>query len=131
MSKQNSLVIHRSGEKNTHPLLPYPKSFKTRSSRMRDINAKTSNLSLGSTITVNISSELSSKAAKNGDGVVYNPSDCGFPNVRWYGCGGDCAPSACGNHFLNRAQLEFIWVKKDFNIPLYHETLNYLRQFGT
>ncbi len=68
----------------------------TRSSRMRNVNAKTSNLSLASTISVNFNSELISKAGKNGDGFVYHRSDCGYPNVRLYGCGGDCPGSNCG-----------------------------------
>ena len=72
MSKQNSLVIHRSGEKYTSSTF-YPNSFKTRSSRMRNVNAKTSNLSLGSTTTVSINSELTSKAARNGDGPGWTP----------------------------------------------------------
>ena len=123
MNKQKSIVDHRSDD--THSL-PH-KSLKTRSSRMRDINAKTSNLSLGNNLSVNFNSELSSKAARSGDGVVYNPSDCGFPNVRWYGLGGDGIGQPCGFHLLNRAQLEYIWLKKNFNIRIEDVTLAYLR----
>jgi len=68
----------------------------TRSSRMRNVNAKTSNLSLASTISVNFNSELSSKADNNGDGFVYHRSDCGYPNVRMYGAGGRWDGSNCG-----------------------------------
>ena len=110
MSKQNSLVIHRSGEKYTSSTF-YPNSFKTRSSRMRNVNAKTSNLSLGSTTTVSINSELTSKAARNGDGIVYNKSDCGYPNVRMYGCGGDCMPLTCERWVAPR-DLDRIWYDK-------------------
>ena len=67
----------------------------TRSSRMRNVNAKTSNLSLASTISVNFNSELSSKADNNGDGIVYHRSDCGYPNVRSYGAGGRWGGSGC------------------------------------
>ena len=54
MSKQKSLVIHRSDD--AHPL-PH-KSLKTRSSRMRDINAKTSNLSFGNNSVNSIASKF-------------------------------------------------------------------------
>ena len=94
---------------------------------MRDINAKTSNLSLGNNLSVNFNSELSSKAVRSGDGIVYNPSNCGFPYVRWYGFGGDGPGQPCGFHGLNRAQLEYIWLKKNFNIRIEDETLKYLR----
>ena len=68
----------------------------TRSSRMRNVNSKTSNLSLARTTTVTFNSELSSKADDNGDGLVYHRSDCGYPNVRFYGAGGRWRGSICG-----------------------------------
>lgn len=37
---------------------------------------------------------------KNGDGSVYNRSDCSYPNVRIYGCGGNCAPGVCDNYTI-------------------------------
>jgi hypothetical protein len=78
----------------TPPPLGKIVSKSSRSSRMRNINAKISNLSLGS--TVNINSELSSKAGRNGGGFVFHRSNCGYPNVRMYCCGGDGPSSACG-----------------------------------
>jgi hypothetical protein len=33
---------------------------------------------------------------RNGHGLVYRRSDCGYPNVRVYGCGGTCGGSTCG-----------------------------------
>ena len=84
---------------------------------MWDINAKTSNLSLGNTITVtfNFNWEPSSKADRVGDGIVYNVSDCGFPNVRYYGFGGDGPGSACDSHFLSRCELDWVWKNKPYN----------------
>ena len=66
------------------------KSLKTRSSRMRNVNAKTSNLSLGTSLggISTFSSELSSKAGQNGIGIVYNRSDCSYPHVSSYAFGG-------------------------------------------
>ena len=84
--------------KQNTPLLSYSKSLKTRSSRMRDINAKTSNLSLGNNISVNFNSELSSKAARNGIGFVYHRSDCGYPYYRAYGFGGEARGLSCWLH---------------------------------
>ena len=111
MNKQKSIVDHRSDD--THSL-PH-KSLKTRSSRMRDINAKTSNLSLGNNLSVNFNNELSSKAARNGGGVVYNKSNCGFSNVRWYGVGGDGPGSTCGKWGLTQHQREVIWSNGNVN----------------
>jgi len=110
MNKQKSIVDHRSDD--THSL-PH-KSLKTRSSRMRDINAKTSNLSLGNNLS-NFNSELSSKASRNGIGIVYNKSDCGYSRVRWYGCGGDCAGSACDYWSLTIQQRQIIWSNGNVN----------------
>ena len=68
----------------------------TRSSRMRNVNAKTSNLSLASTISINLNNELSSKAANNGFGIVYHRSDCNYPQVNSYGAGGRFGGVGCG-----------------------------------
>ena len=111
MNKQKSLVVHRSDD--THSL-PH-KSLKTRSSRMRDINAKISNLSLGNNLS-NFNSEISSKASRNGFGIVYNKSDCGYLNVRWYGFGGDGSGSTCENYWsLTYQQLQIIWSNGNVN----------------
>ena len=113
MNKQKSLVVHCSDD--THSL-PH-KSLKTRSSRMRDINAKTSNLSLGNNLSVNFNSELSSKAARSGDGIVFNKSDCGYAglNVRFYGLGGDGPGSTCEEWFKTYYQRQIIWSNGNVN----------------
>ncbi len=33
---------------------------------------------------------------RNGHGLVYRRSDCSYPNVRVYGCGGTCGGTRCG-----------------------------------
>jgi hypothetical protein len=48
-------------------------------------------------------------APKNGDGIVYNKSDCGETNVRFYGFGGDGPGSACGTWSLDTWMRYFIW----------------------
>jgi len=49
-------------------------------------------------------------APKNGNDIVYNKSDCGEHNVRYYGFGGDGPGSACDTHFLNyEPQRKIIW----------------------
>jgi len=47
-------------------------------------------------------------AEKNGDGIVYNCSDCGDNYVRWYGFGGDGPGSMCGTWELTPAQIRYI-----------------------
>lgn len=42
-------------------------------------------------------------APNNGWGIVYNKSDCGVPNVRFYGLGGRGGGSTCGR-----------WIDKTF-----------------
>jgi hypothetical protein len=87
MSNQNPLNHH----------FPYPKSLKTRSSRMRNVNAKTSNLlSLGTNNVRNYNKELTSKADRNGYGFAYHRSDCSYPYVKLYTWGGDSVGSDCG-----------------------------------
>lgn len=54
-------------------------------------------------------------APKNGSGIVYNKSDCGKPNVRFYGNGGDFSGSKCNTWGLNNQQLEKIWSDGDHN----------------
>ena len=43
--------------------------------------------------------------------IVYNVSDCGFPNVRSYCCGGAGPGSACGRWLVDD-QLNIIWKKR-------------------
>ena len=61
---------------------------RSRSSKMRNTNAITNSSSL--------QTNIETRAAKNGDGIVYHPSNCGYPNVRFYGFGGDASGSKCG-----------------------------------
>lgn len=49
-------------------------------------------------------------ADRNGSGVVYHISDCGYPNVRMYAFGGDGPGSACGR-WLAQKQLDYIWAQ--------------------
>jgi len=44
---------------------------------------------------------ISSKADRNGWGVVYNRSDCGYPYFRTYVFGGDSNGSPCDAHVLS------------------------------
>ena len=53
-------------------------------------------------------------APRNGDGVVYHPSDCGRWNVRFYGYGGDGNGSACG-YWLRGELLGALWNSGDRN----------------
>ena len=48
-------------------------------------------------------------APRNGGGVVYNSSDCGYPNVRWYGFGGDGPGQSCNTWSLSPGALKIIW----------------------
>ena len=78
----------------------------SRSSRMRNVNAKTSNLlSLGTNNVRNYNKELTSKAAKNGNDVVYHRSNCSYPKVNSYGWGGDWPGAGCG-YWVSTAYLE-------------------------
>ena len=45
-------------------------------------------------------------ANKNGDGIVYNCSDCGKDYVRFYGFGGDGPGSICGTWELTPTQIK-------------------------
>ena len=55
-------------------------------------------MNIKNSFSVNSSNSLGleSKAAKNGTDFVYHRSNCGYPNVRMYCCGGDGRGSACG-----------------------------------
>lgn len=55
--------------------------------------------------------------AQNGHGVVYNKSDCGYPNVRWYSNGGNSPGSrcGCGRWSLSDAQCAKVWSNGRYN----------------
>lgn len=54
------------------------------------------NESLGEIYSYTAGTITRSEGTKNGDGLVYHRSDCGYPNVRMYGFGGDGPGTACG-----------------------------------
>jgi hypothetical protein len=54
-------------------------------------------------------------AKKNGDGIVYNCSDCGDDFVRFYGFGGDGPGSKCGTWGLSNAQIQYIHEHPEVN----------------
>lgn len=55
-----------------------------------------------------------SAADRNGWGIVYNISDCGYPNVRSYAFGGDGPGSSCG-YWLAEPDLKIIWYNSQRN----------------
>jgi len=71
-------------------------SSSSRSTRMRNLKNAISTLGVNH---FSFSSDISSKADQNGLGVVYHRSNCGYPNVRKYLCGGNCG-LYCNNHLL-------------------------------
>ena len=83
----------------------------SRSSKMRNTNAITNSSSL--------QTNIETRADKNGDGLVYHRSDCGYPRHRVYGAGGDWAGSLCGYWFpdgitrsvcgVNYTMADIIW----------------------
>ena len=62
---------------------------RSRSSKMRNTNAITNS---SSSVT-----SIETRADRNGGGIVYHRSDCGYPRNRFYGNGGDWDGSVCGN----------------------------------
>ena len=54
-------------------------------------------------------------APQNGWGIVFNKSDCGFPNVRMYGFGGDGPGVACGDQALAQCQRQKVWSDGGYN----------------
>jgi hypothetical protein len=54
-------------------------------------------------------------APKNGNDIVYNKSDCGRPNVRFYDNGGDTPGSKCSTWGLKNWQLETVWSDGNHN----------------
>ena len=62
---------------------------RSRSSKMRNTNAITNS---SSSVT-----SIETRADRNGGGIVYHRSDCGYPRNRAYGGGGDWAGNACGD----------------------------------
>ena len=79
---------------------------RSRSSRMRNINAQTSTLSLGSNTVRNFNEELRSKAANNGSGFVWHRSDCSYPKVALYMFGG-AAWLGCG-YFVDSTTTQYM-----------------------
>ena len=61
---------------------------RSRSSKMRNTNAITNS---SSSVT-----SIETRADRNGGGIVYHRSNCGYPRHRFYGNGGDWDGSACG-----------------------------------
>jgi hypothetical protein len=47
-------------------------------------------------------------AEKNGNGIVYNCSDCGDNYVRMYAFGGEGAGSPCETWGLNPKQIQYV-----------------------
>ena len=64
-------------------------------------------------------------ADKNGDGIVYNCSDCGKDYVRFYGFGGDGPGSKCGTWELTPTQIKYI-----HDNPGVNHTLESIAQMG-
>ena len=62
---------------------------RSRSSKMRNTNAITNS---SSSVT-----SIETRADRNGGGIVYHRSNCGYPRHRFYGNGGDWDGSTCGN----------------------------------
>ena len=62
---------------------------RSRSSKMRNTNAITNS---SSSVT-----SIETRADRNGGGLVYHRSDCGYPRHRVYGDGGNWPGSLCGN----------------------------------
>ena len=79
--------------------IPPLEKIVSRSSKMRNTNAITNSSSL--------QTNIETRAAKNGDGIVYHPSNCGYPNVRWYGFGGDGPGQSCNTWSLSPGALKF------------------------
>lgn len=77
-----------------------------RSNRMRSVNSnKSTNIApLISQNDSGIRSTVNPKWQPNGKNIVYNKSDCGYPNVRMYGDGGRMPGTACGR-FLDAESL--------------------------
>jgi hypothetical protein len=68
-------------------------------------------LAVGAVLTtIPVSAEA---ADNNGHGIVYHRSDCGNPNVRFYGDGGEWSGSTCGR-WLDPILLMFVW-SQDWN----------------
>ena len=62
---------------------------RSRSSKMRNTNAITNS---SSSVT-----SIETRADRNGGGLVYHRSDCGYPRNRVYGYGGNWPGSLCGD----------------------------------
>jgi hypothetical protein len=75
----------------------FSEKITTRSARMKNIT-NSLDMNIKNSFSVNSSNSLGleSKAARNGTDFVYHRSNCGYPAVRMYCCGGDGRGSACG-----------------------------------
>ena len=84
--------------------IPPLEKIVSRSRKMRNTNAMTNSSSLQTTV-------IKPNAAKNGDGIVYHRSDCGYPNVRFYGGGGadGFSGSKCGIWGLDPVVSRIVW----------------------
>jgi hypothetical protein len=81
------------------PLISSSPSSSSRSTRMRNLKNSISTLGVNH---FNLgSSGISSKAYKNGNGIVYHRSSCSYPLVRAYGNGGDYRGTSCNNWIDN------------------------------
>ena len=70
-------------------------------------------------------------APRNGNGVVYNSSDCGYPNVRWYGFGGDGPGSSCGTWALSIGKRKIIWYVTHQAVKLMLIIIGLMKRFIT
>jgi hypothetical protein len=66
-------------------------------------------------------------APQNGLGIVYNKSDCGPLNVKYYGIGGEGPGSACDEHGLGYLQRAIVWYA---NPPSGNDKDNYNWSLG-
>ena len=66
-------------------------------------------LFLASAVLTGFTPQPAAAAGQNGHGIVYNRSDCGYPNVRFYGNGGDWSGSTCDG-WLDGMQAKCVWA---------------------
>ena len=88
-------------------------------------------LFLASAVLTGFTPQPAAAAGQNGHGIVYNRSDCGYPNVRFYGNGGDWSGSTCDG-WLDGMQAKCVWAGDYSNYNWDTNTLyaigNYNRQ---
>ena len=66
-------------------------------------------LFLASAVLTGFTPQPAAAAGQNGHGIVYHRSDCGYPNVRFYGNGGDWSGSTC-DVWLDGTQAKCVWA---------------------